>query len=279
MSERNEARRQVFGTLLTSAVLRWESLVTLLMTLILFIGVGGFDVSLLGLEANLPAVIWLLLGAGVEATLVLSMLTDSEATQEALAREFENKYDLTYVSNSTSRERLRTAMEYRRNMLKLLKRHTGGMRVELRDTLNQVNNWIAAMYDLAIHIDSFEGNELVKRDVRTVPQQIERVKARIEREQDERVRDDLERQLRLLEQQKANLQQTQNSIKRAEIQLETTLSSLGTVYAQMSLLGTRGSVDGSKQQRMRLEIQDEVMSLQDTIEAMEEVQGQMMRLR
>lgn len=275
MSERNEARRKVFGTLLMNAVLRWESFVTLLITMILFIGVGG-DFSLLGLD--FPAFGWLILGGVAEAALIFSMLTDPEEAQEALAKEFENKYDLSYVRNSVSRERLRTAMEYRRNMLKLLKRHTGGMRVELRDTLNQVNNWIAAMYDLAIHIDSFEGNELVERDIRMVPQQIEKVKIRIEREQDERVREDLERQLKLLQQQRANLEQTRNSIKRAEIQLETTLSSLGTVYAQMSLLGTRGSVDGSKQQRMRLEIQDEVMSLQDTIEAMEEVQGQMQRL-
>lgn len=275
MSERNEARRKVFGTLLTNAVLRWESFVTLLITMILFIGVGQFE--LLGI--TLPAFAWLILGGAAEGALVLSMLTDPEEAQEALAKEFENKYDLAYVRNSVSRERLRTAMEYRRNMLKLLKRHSGGMRVELRDTLNQVNNWIAAMYDLAIHIDSFEGNELVERDIRMVPQQIEKVKIRIERETDDRVREDLERQLHLLQQQRANLEQTKNSIKRAEIQLETTLSSLGTVYAQMSLLGTRGSVDGSKQQRMRLEIQDEVMSLQDTIEAMEEVQGQMMRLR
>lgn len=275
MSERNEARRKVFGTLLTNAVLRWESFVTLLITMILFIGVGQFE--LLGI--TLPAFAWLILGGAAEGALVLSMLTDPEEAQEALAKEFENKYDLSYVRNSVSRERLRTAMEYRRNMLKLLKRHSGGMRVELRDTLNQVNNWIAAMYDLAIHIDSFEGNELVERDIRMVPQQIEKVKIRIERETDDRVREDLERQLNLLQQQRANLEQTKNSIKRAEIQLETTLSSLGTVYAQMSLLGTRGSVDGSKQQRMRLEIQDEVMSLQDTIEAMEEVQGQMMRLR
>lgn len=275
MSERNEARRKVFGTLLMNAVLRWESFVTLLITMILFIGVGQFE--LLGL--TLPAFVWLILGGAAEGALVLSMLTDPEEAQEALAKEFENKYDLSYVRNSVSRERLRTAMEYRRNMLKLLKRHSGGMRVELRDTLNQVNNWIAAMYDLAVHIDSFEGNELVERDIRMVPQQIEKVKIRIERETDDRVREDLERQLHLLQQQRANLEQTKNSIKRAEIQLETTLSSLGTVYAQMSLLGTRGSVDGSKQQRMRLEIQDEVMSLQDTIEAMEEVQGHMMRLR
>lgn len=273
MSERNEARRKVFSALAMNAIMRWESVITLLITMILFIGVGEF--ALLGI--TLPAWTWLILGGAAEAALVYTTLTDPEEAEEALARDFESKYDLGQVRNSVSRERLRTAIDYRRNMLKLLKRHTGGMRVQLRDTVDQVNQWIAAMYDLAQHIDDFESNDVVGRDIRMVPQQIEKVKIRIDREADPQVRADLERQLALLEQQKINLEQTRNSVKRAEIQLETTLSSLGTVYAQMSLLGTRGSVDGSNWQRKRLEIQDEVNSLQDTIEAMEEVQGQIIR--
>ncbi|MEL6270164.1 MAG: hypothetical protein AAFR22_10165, partial [Chloroflexota bacterium] len=68
-----------------------------------------------------------------------------------------------------------------------------------------------------------------------------------------------------------------NSMKRAEIQLESTLSSLGTVYAQMALLGTK-EVDGARAQRLRLEIHDEVAGLQDTIDAMDEVQSQRLRL-
>lgn len=275
MAARDEARRRVFGTLLMHAVLRWESLITLVLTMVLFFGIQDFQI----LSFALPAWAWLIFGGVAEAALVMSVLTDQEEAQEALAKEFESKYDLSEVRNNVSRERLRTAMEYRRNMMQLVKKHSGGMRTQLRHTLNDVNDWIAAMYDLAMHIDNFESNELVERDIRTVPQKIEKVKIRIEREKDPRVKDDLTRQLSLLEQQMANLEQTRNSVKRAEIQLETTLSSLGTMYAQMSLLGTRGSVDGTKQQRLRLEIQDEVHSLQDTIDAMEEVHMQSMRLQ
>jgi len=278
MSERNEARRQVFGTLLTNAVVRWESFVTLLITMILFFSVGAFAFPLLG-GIVLPAWSWLILGLLAEAALVGSILGDPEMAQEAMAREFESKYDLDGIKNHKARERLRAAMDYRRSMLQLLKGHRGGMRVQLNDTINQVNNWIAAMYDLALHIDRSEADSVVVRDMRTVPKQIEQVKSRIANEDDEFIKRDLEKQLRLLEQQKANLQQAQNSVKRAEIQLETTLSSLGTVYAQMALLGTRGSVDSSGWQRKRQEIDDEVNSLQDTIEAMEEVQGQMLRLQ
>src|SRR5690606_23891571 len=132
--------------------------------------------------------------------------------------------------------------------------------------------------NLALHIDAFEENELVMRDRRMVPQQLEKTRIRLQREQDPAVRRDLEEQIRQLEQQLANLEATANSVKRAEIQLESTLSSLGTIYAQMSLLGAK-DVDSARAQRLRLEIQDEVSSLQDTIEAMDEVQAQRLTLR
>jgi len=95
---------------------------------------------------------------------------------------------------------------------------------------------------------------------------------------DTAVRADLENQVQQLEKQLNSLEATVNSIKRAEIQLDSTLTSLGTVFAQMSLLGTK-DVDSSRAQRLRLEIQDEVANLQDTIDAMDEVQAQQLRLR
>lgn len=269
MTAREEARKRVFNTLLMNAVLRWETFVTLLITLVLFFGVGDF--SLLGI--TLPGLVWLLLGGAAEGALVLSALTDPEEAREAMAREFDRKYDLTGIKNQVSRERLRTALEYRRNMLQLVNRHEGAMKRNLLNTVDAVNDWIAHMYNLANHIDSFESNELVERDLKKVPDKIRNVETRIKLEEDERVRADLQRQLRQLQQQKLNLEQTKNSVKRAEIQLESALSSLGTIYAQMSLLGTK-DVDSGRAARLTAEIRDEVDSLQDTIEAMDEVQHQ-----
>jgi len=45
----------------------------------------------------------------------------------------------------------------------------------------------------------------------------------------------------------------------------------------MARLGTK-EVDSGNAQRLRLEIQDEIAGLQDTIDAMDEVQAQTMRL-
>lgn len=271
-SSSDEVRSRATGAILRRAIFSWQTAVTLIITLVLFFGVQ---------ITNIPfwqQWFWLVLGAIAEAAFIISNLSDPDAASQAIASEFESKYDLRAIKSPVARQRLQSALEYRRNMLNLVKRHKGAMRLSLQQTVDDINDWIGHMYDLALHIDAFDNNELVERDRRMVPQQLEKTRIRYEREKDPAVRSDLENQIRQLEQQLANLDATVNSVKRAEIQLESTLSSLGTIYAQMSLLGTK-EVDSSRAQRLRLEIQDEVSSLQDTIEAMAEVQSQQLTLQ
>lgn len=269
----DDVKRRALGAVLSNAIFRWETFVTLMITLVLF-----FAVPTLPSLPFFQAWMWLVIGAIAEGGLILSHLTDPNAAQEAVNREFSNKYDVRSIRNVVSRQRLNDALEYRRNMQELVKRHQGAMRLSLQQTVDDIDDWIAQMHSLALHIDAFENNELVERDRKLVPQQLEKARIRLERESAPEVRAELENQIRVLEMQVANLEANENSIKRAEIQLESTLSSLGTVYAQMSLLGTK-EIDSSRAQRLRLEIQDEVAALQDTIEAMDEVQNQRLRLQ
>ncbi|GAB4321537.1 MAG: hypothetical protein Kow00117_10720 [Phototrophicales bacterium] len=274
MSEKiskDEIRSRAVGAVLQRAIFSWQVGITVIFTLLLFaLAPQPFD--------GWQNWFWLVGGGLTAGAFILSTLTDEEATQEAIARQFEQQFDLGQIKNRVSRKRIEDAMEYRRNMMTLAKRARGALRASLLQSVEDVNDWIAHMYSLALHIDSFEENELVERDRRMVPQQLDKVRIRMEREQDPEVRRELERQVQQLEQQLANLEATVNGVKRAEIQLETTLSSLATVYAQMSRLGTK-EVDSGRAQRLRLEIQDEINSLQDTIEAMDDVQAQSLRLR
>lgn len=266
-------QQRAFGAILKNAVLSWQTGLTLLVTLILFFGVP---------IANFPFVwqqwYWLILGALAEGAFIISNLSDPNAATQAVAKAFEAQYDLSQIRSPVSRQRLQSALEYRRNMMTLANRHQGAMRASMQQTIADINEWIGHMYDLAQHIDAFDNNDLVERDRKMVPQQIDKTQIRIKSEPDPIVKRDLEEQLKTLMQQRDNLDATVNSVKRAEIQLESTLSSLGTIYAQMSLLGTK-EVDSSKAQRLRLEIKDEVSSLQDTISALDEVQSQRLQLQ
>jgi hypothetical protein len=269
----NEVRNRALGAIFQSAVFSWQSLLTVIVTALLFLFVPLQDII-----PGAPQWLWLIAGLIAEAAFIISTISDPEEAAKALAREFEQQFDLRQIKSTVARRRLESAIEYRRNMMELVKRHQGAMRLSLQQTVNDINDWIAHMYDLALHIDAFESNELVERDRRMVPQQIEKARLRLERETDPQVRRDLESQIDQLEKQIENLNATANSVKRAEIQLDSTLSSVGTIYAQMSLLGTK-EVDSSKAQRLRLEIQDEIASLQDTITALDEVQQQRLRLQ
>lgn len=273
MTVNSEARQKVFGTLLANALLRWETLVTLMVTLILFLFVR--DVSLSFIEWQ--PWFWLVLGGLTQTVLVASTLADPEATEQALAEDFEREYDLRNIRNRASRERLREAFEYRRNMLKLADAARGAMRTRKRTLVSDINDWIAHMYNLANRIDHFEDNELAARNLQQVPRKIAEVKRAIQADTNELTRQDRRRHLDMLQKQLMSLEASARTIKRAEIHIESTLSALGAVYAQMSLLGTKdtGSTRG---QRLSVEIKDEIDKLQDTIDAMDEVQFYSQRL-
>jgi hypothetical protein len=271
MSERDQIRNRALGAILQRSILSWQVAATVIFTIMLFL------LAPAPFEFWEPW-FWFVAGALASGAFIVANLTDPEVARDVVARHFEGQYDLNRINNRVSQDRLRDAFEYRRNMLELARSAKGAMRIQLMATVEDVNDWLSHMYELAQHIDSFEGNELVERDRRMVPQQLDKTRQRMENERDPAVRRDLERQVHQLEQQLANLDATVNSVRRAEIQLESTLSSLGTIYAQMAHLGAK-EVDSSRAQRLRLEIQDEVAGLQDTLEAMDEVQAQNLRLR
>lgn len=272
-SERSSIRQRALGAVFRNALLSWQVGLTVLITFVLYFFIGG-NIAIPGWQDWF----WLVGGGFAAVSFLLAVMTDPESSQAAVSREFERQFDLGTIRNRVARKHLQDALEYRRNMLTLAKAAKGSLRTHLITTVDDVNDWVGHMYDLAKHLDGFEDNDLVRRDREQVPQQIQKVKTRLEREQDAVVRRDLERQVANLEQQLMNLDATINSARRAEIQLESTLSSLGTVYAQMARLNTN-EVDSGRAQRLRLEIQDEVAGLQDTIDAMDEVQTQQLKLR
>ncbi|HVU11490.1 MAG TPA: hypothetical protein VHD90_09440 [Phototrophicaceae bacterium] len=267
----NDVRTRATGAVITNALMRWETFVTVAITVLLVLFVPAPF-------AWWQAWFWIIAGLVAEGALVVSALSDPNASAEAVAREFEAKYNLSQIRSLNSRKRIADALEYRRNMLKLVDQHGGSMKTQLQQTVADVNDWIGQMYDLALHIDGFQSNDLVERDRRNVPIQLEKVQLRLKQETDPNIQKDLKEQADRLQLQLDNLNSTANSVKRAEIQLDSTLSSLGTIYAQMSALGAK-DVDSSRAQRLRADIKDEVTGLQDTIDAMDEVQAQRLKLQ
>jgi len=258
-----EIQQRALGAMLKEAFFTWPSAVTIAFSLIMFFLVPH-------LFAFWQPWFWIVFGVVAEAIYLVATLTDPVASREAISRMLMERFDPNDIRNLSARQSLQKALEYKKNIDAFAARQTGAMKVSLSQTASEINDWIEQIYRLAKAIDTFEANTIIDRDRRAVPTELENLKRRLAVETDPDVqaelRDAIEIRQRLLD----NLQSIANSAKRTTIKLDSTVAQLSTVYAQMQLLDTK-ALDSGRAQRLRTEIQDEIASLSDTINAMDDV--------
>ncbi|NPV67653.1 MAG: hypothetical protein HPY64_10950 [Anaerolineae bacterium] len=266
LTPRERLRERARKTVWADAFFRWESAVTIALTMLL-----AFFVP------QLPAPFewwqwwyWLLAGLVVEAGLVLAHVTDPQSAQAAVARLFRREHDPRDIRTRTARQQLQKALDYRDRIADLVAQQSGALQMSLQQTLDDVDEWIAQVYRLARRMDSFAADSLLERDRRNVPNELRALRRRLETEESPTVRQELEDAIRLKEQQLANLKAVEDNMKRAGLQLDNTLAALGTLYAQVQVIDSK-DMDSARARRLRDEIHDEVAELQDTILAMDEV--------
>lgn len=135
--------------------------------------------------------------------------------------------------------------------------------------INQLDSWTEAIQDLVQRIDSLRQDELIRRDLKAVPEAIASLESRLSHEADVSTQAQLERTLANRRKQLAALKQLQNTINRAEIQIESTLSLLGTIYSQILIGQSTSHV--ADYSRLSADVDEEVRLLQDQLEALREV--------
>lgn len=139
----------------------------------------------------------------------------------------------------------------------------------LQDLSNQIDEWTAAIEAMAQRINSFQQNPVINQDLESVPQSIANLKAELKSETNDTIRAELERTLANRQNQLAALQNLENTMKQAEIKMESTLASLGTIYSQ--LLTSQSTDHVADYSRLSADVNEEVSTLQDHLEALEEV--------
>lgn len=142
-------------------------------------------------------------------------------------------------------------------------------RARLKDLSRQINEWTEAIEAMAQRIDNFRQNPVIHQDLETVPQAIEKLEDQLADETDEAIRVELERTLANRKNQLAMLERLQNMMRQAEIKIESTLASLGTIYSQ--LLTSQSTDHVADYSRLSADVNEEVRTLQDHLEALEEV--------
>jgi hypothetical protein len=174
------------------------------------------------------------------------------------------------LADDALRRYVERAKAYQLEIEQLAQNATGAAnQKQLQDLATHLHAWTGAVATLAQRIDDFRQNRLVGQDIQEVPTSIASLNTRLQSETDPTLRVELERTLANRRQQWAALETLQRNSKMAEIKLENTLSMLGTIYSQILVGQTTTQVAGYR--RLLAQIDDEVLALQDHLEALEEV--------
>ncbi len=135
----------------------------------------------------------------------------------------------------------------------------------------QVDAWTAVVQDLVERLAIVRHDDLIRRELATVPQAIAALEPQLAGAADGALRAQLEQALAHRRNQLASLRQLQGTLQQAEIQIENTFSLLSSIYSQ--ILTGQSISHGADCERFLADLDEEVCRLQDRLEALREVKG------
>jgi hypothetical protein len=264
----DELRERAVRALISFAVFRWESAVTLAATLILSVLIPD---PFRGVLPFWRWWFWIIIGTIAEALIVVTSIYDPQVRERVVGEMFREKFNPREIASAECRLKITRALEYREQMEVLLQRaRDGALRTHLEATVSDVSDWISNMFSLAQRLDDYKSSTVLQQDLASVPAAIQDLQKRLQAEKQGQVRAQLEQTIKNKQAQLAQLQHLDSTMERAELQLDDTLSAMGTIYAQMQLIGAK-DIDSGRAQRLREDIGDQIDSLHDIVQTMDEV--------
>ena len=144
------------------------------------------------------------------------------------------------------------------------------IRERLEDTANQLSNWVSNMYALALRLDSYRRDDLLKQQRDTLPQEINGLVEQRKVASKPTVQTQLHQVLASKRQQWQTLRDLDDRMTQASLQLEQSLTALATVYSQIQLIDAQ-SVESGRAERLQEDIQEQVAQLGDLVNSINEV--------
>jgi hypothetical protein len=214
---------------------------------------------------------WLLLGVAGVAAILLSTLSDPQEREKAVERLFREKYNISGLRDRPLRDKLKKAEDYHQQIKATVKiQKDGVLKERMQRTTGEIYDWIGNMVRLARRLDSYRADPIIKGDRDELVKSIPSLETRLRQESDPRVRQQVETTLADQRRLQENIAELDNRMQRADLQLDSSLAALGTVYSQLLLLGSK-EVDSDRAERLRADIANEVTSLQDVVDSINEV--------
>lgn len=228
----------------------------------------------------LGVVVPIILGLIVEAVFLALSFRNEEAHARAVAELLQPQVEFNpaIIHDTDLRAKVDKALEYWSLINDTLEKVPRGIVRENSPydvTQQEMTEWLQAVYNLAERIDKFRLNKVIKQDLENMPAVIKSYEEKLMKEGSRRTKDpEVERQLQQTiadkKRQLQTLRNLQNSMEKAVYQLESTISSLGTIYSQLLLVGSKDD-EHSRVNRLQAQISEQVNQLEDLTEAMDEV--------
>jgi len=251
--------------MLQHAFLRWESAVVISLTLLLTV----FGSNLI---ATVPSWVWLLSGLVAEAALVYSSYSDPETGRRVVEKMLQDEFQPERLQDKELQQKMEEALDYRSRIETAIhQRRDSVLKDNLSRTAAQIDDWLENIYNLAIRLDRYRSErEILERDRKRAKERIRQLEQKSQEESDEAVSQQIEVTIEGLRRQIGTIERLENTMERAQLQLESTLSSLGTIYSQTMLVGAK-DIDSGRAKRLRHDISEEVQELDSVLLAMDEV--------
>ncbi len=253
---RAQIEKEARSAIIQHAFLRWENAALLAMAMLLTVFYPH------------PFAIWPLWGWGAVAVIgiiaiVVSSLTDQEDTANVVNMLFQERFNPGQIKDRTLRDKVDQALSYHQRINRILSRQRKGMlRDRLQQTVAGVDDWIAHIFTLALRVQTYRRDDIIRKDRHRVPEEIHDLQSRLALETNQSVAIEIRKTLQSLQEQWQTLERLDDLMERADLQLEHSLAALGTVYSQMLLIGNR-QVESSRAEQIGREIEGEVKALQD----------------
>lgn len=272
-SERHEAlEKDLQKAIIQESLFRTESALTIaifvIMTVLSATGILPDFLSFI------PAWGWLGAGAIIEALIMYSSMSDPEFGAKVAEKLLRNDFEIGRIRDKRLSQGMSQALDYRARIEGAIRERDDSMlKDELNQTANQIDDWLENMYDLASRVDRYQKDKRVlERDRQRNNSRIKQLQEQLQYEKNPAVRDQIESTLNSMRQQQATIQNLDDTIKRGRLQFENSLVHLGTIYSQTVLFDAK-DIDSGRARRLRQEIADEVLELNDTLVSLEEVQA------
>jgi hypothetical protein len=262
---RETLEKRAQKAMLQHAFFRWESAVVIALTLLLTV----FGSNLAGFVPNWA---WFLGGVLAEAALVYSSFTDPETGRRVVAEMLAEEFQPELLHDQELQQKMEEAFDYRGRIAAAInERRESVLKDNLTETARQIDEWLESIYDLARRIDRYRSEKnILLRDRSRATASIKQLGERLNTETDPTVRKQIEDSIKVKQRQIDTIASYDKTMERAQLQLDTTLSSLGTIYSQTMLVGAK-DIDSGRAKRLRQDISEEVQELDHILLAMDEV--------